>query len=58
MFSFKKQQLKSYESSEKKAKFEEEVKKKVMTDAKEGKRPQFINKCNLFQAFYFKVIVL
>ncbi len=48
-----KQQIKSYNESEKKKEFEESVKKKAMQEAKQGKRPHFINKCKFGVFFYF-----
>lgn len=42
-----KQQIKSYDESEKKQAFDQNVKSRVMADAKQGKRPQFVNKCEL-----------
>ncbi len=40
-----KQQIRSHNESEKKKAFDESVKRKAMQDAKEGRRPQFVNKC-------------
>ncbi len=45
----KKQQIKSFEESEKKEESKLKLKSLATQEAKEGKRPHFINKCkNLF----------
>jgi hypothetical protein len=46
-----KQQIKSFEESEKKEVVKEKIKKQAMTDAKEGKRPHFVNKSNKIYIF-------
>jgi len=44
----KKQQIKSFEESEKKEESKQRLKSLATQDAKEGKRPHFINKSKLF----------
>ncbi len=46
-----KQQIKSFEESEKKEVVKEKIKKQAMTDAKEGKRPHFVNKSSKIYIF-------
>jgi hypothetical protein len=43
-----KQQLKAHKENEKKDEMKEKIKKETLKDAKEGKKPHFINKSELY----------
>ena len=53
-----KQQIKSFEESEKKEEAKQVFKSQANQDAKEGKRPHFINKCKQHIIWNLKCIFI